>query len=124
MGVARCCVWGNLDPIWMARYSSVTLPVQKRDYQLVRRLPCPDMAATQQEYGIGLPMGQEQEMLVQYLYYGLEEGGSLAGWASKQVATQIRMLAGRAVDRGLSLAGYRGRVGLGGENGVGYGFST
>ena len=83
----------------MARYNSVTLPVQKRDYQLVRRLPCPDMAVTQQEYGIELPMGQEQQLLMQYLCYGLEEGGSLAKWASRQVATQIRMLAGRAVDR-------------------------
>lgn len=108
----------------MARYYLVTLLVRKRYYyDLVRRLPGPDMAATQQEYKIELRMGQEQQPVTQYLCSGLEEGGSLAEWASRQAATRIRMPAGRAIDRELSLAGYRERVGQGEEHGVEFGFS-
>ena len=62
-------------------------------------------------------------MWTQYLCYGLAEGGSPAEWASRQAATQIRMPAGRAVDRESSLAGYIERVGQGEEHAVEFGFS-
>lgn len=107
----------------MTRYNLVMLPVRKPYYDLVRRLPGPDMAARQQGYGIELSTGQEQQLLMQCLCYGLEEAGSPAEWVSRQEATQIRMLAGRAIDRELSLAAYIERVGPGEENGVEFGFS-
>lgn len=102
----------------MARDDLVTLPVRTMYDNLPRRLRGPGIAATQQGYGIELPMGQEQPLLMPYLCYRLKLGGSLAAWASRRAATPIRMLAGRAIDRESSLAACRERVGLGGENGV------
>lgn len=107
----------------MARWDLVKLPVQKLCCSLARRLPGPDMAVKQPEYGIALPTGQAQQLLMQCLYYDSEREGSLAVWVSRQVVTQIRMLAGQAIDRESSWAGCTEKVGLGGENGLGFGFS-